>query len=235
VPSFSQSWTRFRGNITRHSCGLILAALLAVSAFLMSVALATPQFPWLSFATLIPLFVAIRILPPVQAFWAGAFWGASFAAFAAWLAVPGLTLDGSALFLLATVPGLYCLAASWFTRAYGFNPFFLALGWLDVELALGPIGLRAGLLAGTQQDGWLMQTIGQSLGYLLVSYVVVLINGLLFEVATRAAVLSFGGFRRLVLAYQESVTPVVTIPMFRPQVFRYSLLPRPPPQDATRN
>ena len=48
-----------------------------------------------------------------------------------------------------------------------------------VELALGPVGLRHGLLQSTPGDGWLTHVVGSVFGYVLVAFVVAYVAALL--------------------------------------------------------
>ena len=69
---------RRRNSIATDNKGAKAVALfvgLLVSAFLMSVALRSQAGGLLAWFTLIPLFLAIRLLAPGRAFLGGAFWG----------------------------------------------------------------------------------------------------------------------------------------------------------------
>jgi hypothetical protein len=56
------------------------------------------------------------------------------------------------------------------TRQKGFSPLLLGLGWIAVELALQPLGLRYGLLAATQGSGLVVRTMGYLAGYVMVAF-----------------------------------------------------------------
>jgi apolipoprotein N-acyltransferase len=131
---------------------------------------------------LLPLFLAVRILNPREALIAGGFWGACL--FAALVAL-GQSFAVSAplsLLLLATIPALYTCLGARLTRWTGFHPLLLGLGWVGVELALEPLGLRDGLLAGTQGDGFVFQALGSTLGYGFIAFLIALVNALLLSV-----------------------------------------------------
>ena len=63
----------------------------------------------------------------------------------------------------------------------------LALGWVGVEFALCPLGLRQGLLAGTQGDAVMFRTVGSAAGYVVVAFVVAYINAALLSVLSGVA------------------------------------------------
>jgi hypothetical protein len=75
-------------------------------------------------------------------------WGGSLFAFLAFQSSPAIQVSLQSLVLLSLVPGAFSFAGAWFTRRFGFNPFILGFGWAGVELALTPLGLNGGLLAG---------------------------------------------------------------------------------------
>ena len=72
-----------------------------------------------------------------------------------------------ALALLTIVPAVYTGLSAWLRRWTGFHPFLLAFGWILVELALTPLGLARGLLAGTQGENLLADWSGRLLGYVV--------------------------------------------------------------------
>jgi apolipoprotein N-acyltransferase len=156
-----------------------LGIALAVSACLMAIALQSAAGLWLGWFTLIPLFLSIRVLSPLRAFFAGAFWGLCLFVFS--------TASGSAPFapnvwsalLLGLVPGAYAFLGARLTRQKGFSPLLLGLGWIAVELALQPLGLRYGLLAATQGSGLVVRTMGYLAGYVMVAFIVAYVNAML--------------------------------------------------------
>ena len=163
-----------------RSASLILA--LVASAYLMSTALDS-SYGWaLGWILLLPLFVAIRMVSPLAALGAGALWGSSVCVFT--YAAGSVPLAGTAgtFWLLSLVPGLYALFGSLLTRRVGFSPLLLGLGWVGVELALQPLGLRQGLLAATQGDGLLIQAVGYLAGYALIAFAVAYLNAALLAV-----------------------------------------------------
>lgn len=162
----------------------VFALVLAGSAYLMALAIESPKHVWLGWITLLPLFYAIRVLSPARALVSGAFWGACLflasVAFARTEIAPSL----GSLTLLSLIPGAYCYFGAALTRRIGFSPYLLALGWIGAEFALAPLGLRHGLLAGTQGDGWAIRLIGSAAGYALVAFLVAYVNASLLSVLT---------------------------------------------------
>ena len=136
--------------------------------------------PWVGWISLIPLFAAIRVLPPRQSMLCGAFWGIYLSFFLAAF-IPGI-IGVSSLVLLAAVPAAYTYAAALVTRRVGFSPLFLGFGWVLVELALQPLGLGRGLLAGTQGHGGLVDWVSGLLGSTFVAFVVAAGNATLLLV-----------------------------------------------------
>ncbi len=92
------------------------------------------------------------------------------------------------LLLLTAIPAIYAYLAAKLTRWIGFSPFVLGVTWMGVELAFEPLGLHNGLLAGTQADGTLIHWLGGALGYVLVAFVVALVNAALVSVLSRVGV-----------------------------------------------
>jgi len=159
---------------------LALVGGLALSALAMNAALASVEGRWLGWVTLLPLFLAIRALVPWQALLAGSFWGLSLCVFSATSQVVDPSLRS--FVLLTAIPGLYAFVASRVTRRVGFSPLLLGLGWVAVELALQPLALHRGLLAGTQGDGLVIRTLGNVAGYLLVAFLVAYVNATLLSI-----------------------------------------------------
>jgi apolipoprotein N-acyltransferase len=157
---------------------------LAGSAYLMALAIEPPHRVWLGWITLLPLFYAIRVLPPARAMISGAFWGACLFVFSVAFATTEIAPSLGAFVLLSLIPGAYGYFGAALTRRIGFSPFLLALGWIGAEFALAPLGLRHGLLAGTQGDGLAISLIGSVAGYALVAFLVAYVNASLLSVLT---------------------------------------------------
>jgi len=159
----------------------VFALALAGSAYLMALAIESPKYVLLGWVTLLPLFYAIRVMSPARAMISGAFWGACLflasVAFARTEIAPSL----ASLTLLSLIPGAYCYFGAALTRRIGFSPYLLALGWIGVEVALRPLGLHYGLLAGTQGDGMVVRVVGSFAGYVLVAFLVAYFNAALLS------------------------------------------------------
>ena len=172
-----------RRNSFEHSGGvgltLAFGGALALSACLMTIALQSSTGLWLGWFTLIPLFLSIRALTPLRALSAGAFWGVCVFLFSAASGNAPFTPDLWSLLLLGSVPGLYAYLGALQTRRIGFSPLLLGLGWIAVELALLPLDLRHGLLAGTQGEGLVVRTMGYLAGYAVVAFIVAYVNAML--------------------------------------------------------
>ncbi len=201
---------------------------LAVSACLMGVALQARSGSLLAWFTLIPLFLSIRILTPLRASLAGAFWGLCLFLFSSLSADAPFAPSLSALALLTAAPGLYALVGSLITRRAGFSPLLLGLGWIGVELALQPLGIRHGLLAGTQGQGLIVRTMGYLSGYVVVAFLVAYVNASLLSMLSDVCV-SHSGLRVAPRSTRSAPRLSPTeLPAYLYQVFSPSQ-PRAPP------
>ena len=70
------------------------------------------------------------------------------------------------------------------TRRFGFSVLFLAFAWIGAELALQPLSLQKGLLAGTKAGEGYVHLAANLLGYGCVSFLVAYINAALLSVLT---------------------------------------------------
>lgn len=172
----------------------ILALALAGSAYLMALAMESPQRVWLGWVTLLPLFFAIRVLSPARAMASGAFWGACLFIFSVAFANTAISPTPGSFILLALIPAIYAYLGAALTRRVGFSPYLMALGWIGVEFALRPLGLHCGLLAGTQGDGFVIRAVGSFAGYVLVAFLVAWVNATLVSVLSEVR-LSFNAPR----------------------------------------
>ncbi len=180
-----------RATTGRLHCSVKSAALilsLVAGAFLMAMSLGPSGHSWLGWLTLLPLFVAIRVLKPLRAMLCGALWGLCLHVFGVSAFATGISSGLFSLALLTAIPAAYALLASWLIRRMGFSPFVLGVSWMGVELALRPLGLHHGLLAATQGDSTLVHWLGGALGYVLVAFVVALANAVLLLLLSRVPV-----------------------------------------------
>jgi apolipoprotein N-acyltransferase len=157
---------------------------LILSGYGVGLGLATAEAPWLGWVALLPLLAGIRRLTPRMAILGGGVWGASLLVSATALLETAVletavSLSPLSAGLLVTVPAIYAGVGSRLTRRIGFSPFVLAVGWIAVEFAMTPIGLRHGLLAGTQGQGALLSTVGAFLGHVFVSFMIAYASGVL--------------------------------------------------------
>lgn len=172
----------------------LIGVSLAGSAGLMALALRSADSRWLGAITLLPLLLSVRLLSPIGAAGAGAFWGACLALFLP--AADGLS--GATVALQALVVAAYAGLGSAVTRRAGFSPLLLGVGWIGVELLLAPLTGRIGLLAATQgADGLFVRTIGQVAGWLLVAFLLAYINASLLEMLTAVCAVVGGSNREL--------------------------------------
>ena len=181
---FPSAW----GETTRRRCAWTRLPLLVlsvmVSAYFMSVAVGSVGFAWLAWISLLPLFLAIRLLAPRKALLCGALWGGCILLFSLVRGDGAISPTLRSLVLLTAVPALYAYLGARLTRRLGFSPLLLALGWVGVEITLRPLGLSRGLLAGTQAGGPVMQLIGGLLGYAFVAFLVAFANAWLLSIAS---------------------------------------------------
>lgn len=163
-----------------------LAVSLAFSALLMVLVVGSPAWSGLAWISLLPLFAAVRFLRPIPAVLAGGWWGLCLYLFSIAGAAPSVSSTLSSLVLLAAVPAVYAGLGTLATRAFGFNPVILGLGWIAVEVALQPVGLDRGLLGGAQAEGTRLHWATEVLGYISVAFLVACANASLLAFLSRA-------------------------------------------------
>ncbi|MBU0639163.1 MAG: hypothetical protein KKB50_09890 [Planctomycetes bacterium] len=207
---------------------------LVLSAYAMASALGTQQHTWLGWLALLPFFAATRFLSPLAAAACGSCWGLALYALLVIRADVGVALTILSLVLLAAVPGLYAGAGALLTRRLGFSPFLLALGWIGVELALQPLALERGLLAGTQGEALVTQRVCHLLGYVFVAFALAYVNAWLVAALSggellpaRAGRIVEGERRDACLLHPSSLAPP-------PRLVIRSLRPRAPPFASLR-
>jgi len=174
-----------------HTWRIVKAATMVVSliagAGLLSLTMSAGHPMLASWFTLLPLLVAIRVLTPKKALGCGLLWGGSLFAFLGLSADPAILLTLQSLALLSAVPAVYAFAGSWFTRRFGFNPLILGFGWAGVELALIPLGLDGGLLAGGRgfAVGGIAYVLYNLVGSVCMASFIAVAGGLLIALAGR--------------------------------------------------
>ena len=182
------STSRTEECVRRSVKAAALSLSLIGAAYLVAEEAASHRAPWLGCVTLVPLLMAIRTCRPGHAMLCGALWGSSLYLFAPAAGDTGISAGLFPLALLTAIPALYAYFGARLTRWMGFSPLLLGVGWIGVELALEPLGLRTGLLAGTQGNGTLMHWIGGALGYVLVAFLVGFVSAALVSVLSRVYV-----------------------------------------------
>ena len=219
---------RQRAALGQGTMILALAGSLVAGAFAMAFGMGSGDRSWLGWVSLLPLFMTIRWLSPWRAMLCGALWGVSLYGFSAYAVTAGIQPSALSVLLVVLVPGLYVCLGSWFTRWYRFDPLVLGVGWIGVELTLLPLGLRGGLLGGTQADGLLFGLIGNFLGYVFVAFVVAWGSALLLGI--------LGAVRWAVPGHRLSVGTIPPAGCFPREVAlcvrflpRHQAFPRAPP------
>lgn len=178
-------------NRKRRPAGIVfLGTSLVFSALLTAVAVRAPAYHGLAWISLLPLFHAMRSLRLNDAGLAGGLWGLCLYLFCVTDSpnlIVHITPSISSLILFAAVPAVYVGLGALLTRAIGFNPLMLAVGWVLVEIAFRPLRLRHGLLAGAQMESIQVQWLARLLGYVFVAFLVAYVNAslLAFVVAVR--------------------------------------------------
>ena len=160
----------------------VLIVSLVIGALMMAAAIESPAHAWLGWFALVPLFFVIRLWRPVYAALGGGLWGLLIFIFSAVQPAAAITPTVQSLVLLATLPAIYAGLGAAIRRWIGFNPFILGFTWMGVELALGPIGMRAGLLSAAPVHGTIMHWVGGALGYVLVAFLVALVSASLVSI-----------------------------------------------------
>ncbi len=166
---------------------LFLIISLFFSAMLMAIAISSPEYGWMAWLCLLPLFLAIQILVPLWAGIVGAFWGLWLYVFAAILG-GAISPSIKSLLLLTGAPAIYAYGGACLTRWLGFRPFLLALGWIGVELILIPIGLSNGLLSGIQGESAQYHWISRMFGYVFLAFLIAGANVLLLNILCQVRV-----------------------------------------------
>ena len=207
---------------------LSIAPSLIGSAVLMAASLGRPGLAWLAWICLLPLLAAVRKLSPLPAALAGAGWGLCLNTAATAGLAPNLDPSLLSLALLAIVPAAYTALGSLATRAVGFAPLILSLLWILAEVALRPLGLEGGLLAGTQSAGGLAGYIAGLLGYVFIAFAIIYGNAWLLQLLSDLHLdISLAPVQRFFVALRSRAI----IPIFwQPQLaIVYRGRPRAPP------
>ncbi len=205
-----------------------LLACLILSACLMAIALRAPGLGWTAWVNLLPLFLAIRLLPPLRAGIAGAVWGATLYLGAA-VVIGGLvTPSVISLVLLTIVPAAYAYWGAWASHRFGCGPIILALGWIPVEVLLIPVGFSGGVLSGLHAGGAAGCCLSRVFGYVVVAFIIATANALvasvLYEIQIRLPRCA------VVLTRSDcAILPLTIIRLAIRHIYHYPSLARSPP------
>jgi len=182
IPFVSRQKSRISRWARRRQTELVLMVLLACGAVLMAASLANHGRFWLCWASLVPLFVVVRLLSPIRAaIWTGC-WG---------LAVGLLTLlfestvapdSVQRLALLFLFPALFGWGARRMTIRFGFQPIVMGFGWMLVELGLQFTTLEGGFLIAAGSDNPLTVWIGQTLGFIWIALLISMFSAIVLSI-----------------------------------------------------
>ena len=182
---------------------------------------------WLGWVALVPVFLAIRYFRPLGSALVCGFWGGSLCLASYLLDSFGFKQTPWSFALLIGIPALYGYFASALTLRKSYNPFLLGLGWALMELALQPVALHNGLLAGTQGNNVWIGLVGRTGGYVLVAFLVAYANAALL-LALASVGRATGGQRLFVHVSRERIVPIAEEPLLSWR-FLKPVRPRPPP------
>lgn len=180
-------------NAIPAAVGGLIRVPLAVVTVLMSAATMVgiqraEGLGWLAFLAIIPLLQIVRHFSPIAGAGLGALWGVGIASLLAMDDVSAAALSPGVIALLVSVPAGYVGLSALIKRRIGFNPFVLAVGWLLVEMALRPVGLPLGLVAGSLGGGALVSWVGGLLGYVFVAFLVIWASAAILSLIGRARI-----------------------------------------------
>ena len=204
ISGFQAAWATGRADTTDVRWRVVKASVmivsLVVSAALLSMEIGSRSHPWLGWLTLLPLLAAIRLVPPARALGCGALWGSALFLFLASAVDPLIPATVGSFALLSMIPAAYAFLAARVIRRFGFNPLILGFGWAGVELALIPLGLRGGLLAGIygHEAGGYMHVVAGVFGPVCMASFIVAANGILLAALRHACVRGWSSRRRYV-------------------------------------
>ncbi len=168
----------------------IVAVLASGTGF--TLAFPIPDLGILAWVTLVPLLLAVRRRAPRAAFWLGYLWGAvAYGGVLLWVTTFGVAVWALAAALLAAFPALAVLAIAWVERDHSGPWIFLWIAsvWTAVEFlrSQGPLGFPWALLGETQHRALPIIQIASLTGVYGVTFLVALVNAILYTVLTRRA------------------------------------------------
>lgn len=159
-----------------------LGASLLVGAHLTAVGAGSPNYAWLGWFSLVPFFLVIRLWRPTGAMLIGALWGVSLYVSLVIQHHVGIAFSVQSFVLAAAIPAAYAYLGAQVTCLIGFSPILLGIGWMGVELAFVRLGPCGGLLGAAQADVTILHWVSRTLGYVLVAFLIALVNASLVAV-----------------------------------------------------
>ena len=139
-----------------------------------------PDFWYLSFVALIPFLYKASRISGARAIKLGFLFGLIFCTLSNIDIVYSLRPEGFFNILLGiSVFVLFSFLVSRISSSIGFNPVIIATLWVLLELTLFQLGYSPELLTGTTAGGRLVQKTSIIFGLVSISFIVLLINGLL--------------------------------------------------------
>ena len=215
--------------IDRQMRLVLLAGWLVISGFLITAAESSSNLSILAWVSLLPIFITIRYASPRVALIYGALWGFCLYLFSSATDQTAITTTVKSLGLLTAVPAIYAFLGARLTRRVGYAPLILAVGWIAVELALQPLALRQGLLAGTQADAGLMRIIGGLFGYVFIAFLIAFVNAQLLSLVENVRI-SINISDLLPISYQPCGWISQVLALGNAVTFAQSTRPRAPPR-----
>ncbi len=157
------------------------------SALLLLLARFYPTYWFLSFIALTPFLARIYRADLKESLRLGFLFGVTFFLFSE-LAVPPVSLSASLTDILigtAVFAGFGGLVG-WTRQKLGFNAVIVAVLWVLFEAGLIELGLVTSLLSGADFSGGFIHALVVVFGFLLISFLIVLLNAIVVSLIDRA-------------------------------------------------
>ncbi len=161
------------------------------SGLMLLIVILFPQYWYLSFVALCPLFYRMLGAAPREAWRLGFLFGLTFLLMS--------TLGRESFFLLPAVSKVL-IGTTLFTvfgwsvgfarQRWGFNPIIIALLWLVVEPWLVKLGFSSGVFSQAHASHPLLNGVGGLFGFLIISLIIILVNSLLAGLIKKAVLLA---------------------------------------------
>lgn len=165
----------------------LAAVLVSGAAYVLAFPL--PDLGVLAWVALVPLLLSARHRSPWHAFRLGYLWGIiAYGGVLWWLTTFGPAVWALMAMLVAVVPALALLAINWVERDRGgpWIPVWIALIWTALEFlrSQGPLAFPWALLGATQHRNLSVIQIAGITGIYGVTFLLALINGILYALIT---------------------------------------------------